>query len=48
MYEEPDIITAPNYIGVNPHEQGVSIEFIKKYADNVMIGIKLDMDGEYL
>ena len=25
-----------------------SIELIKRYADNVMIGIKLDTEGEYL
>lgn len=44
----PDIILMPDYIGVNPNEQGISIELIKKYADNVLIGIKLDTDGEYL
>ena len=44
----PDIILKPDYIGVNPNEQGISIELIKKYADNVLIGIKLDTDGEYL
>ena len=44
----PDIIQTPDYIGINPNEQGASIELIKKYADNVMIGIKLDTDGKYL
>lgn len=44
----PDIILQPDYIGINPNEQGTSIELIKKYTDNVMIGIKLDMDREYL
>lgn len=44
----PDIISEPDYIGVNPNEQGTSIELIKRYAVNVMIGIKLDIDGEYL
>lgn len=44
----PDIILKPDYIGVNPNEQGISIELIKKYADNVLIGIKLDTDEEYL
>jgi hypothetical protein len=44
----PDIIAEPNYIGVNPNEAGTSIELIKCYADNVMIGIKLDTDGKYL
>jgi hypothetical protein len=44
----PDIISSPDYIGVNPNEQGTSIELIKRYSDNVMIGIKLDSDGNYL
>ncbi len=44
----PDIIKEPDYVGINPNEEGMSIELIKKYADNVMIGIKLDTDGEYL
>ena len=44
----PDIILEPDYIGVNPNESGVSMELIKRYADNVLIGIKLDTDGEYL
>lgn len=44
----PDIILEPDYIGINPNEPGISIELIKRYADNVMIGIKPDTDGEYL
>lgn len=44
----PDIISNPDYIGVNPNEEGSSIELIKKYADNVMIGIKIDSDEKYL
>ena len=44
----PDIILEPDYLGINPNEQETSIELVKKYADNVMIGIKLDTDGEYL
>lgn len=44
----PDILLHPDYIGINPNEQGKSIELIKQYADNVMIGIKLDTNGEYL
>lgn len=44
----PDIISEPDYIGINPNEPGISIELIKQYADNVMIGIKLDTDGDYL
>lgn len=44
----PDILLKPDYIGVNPNEQGKSIELIKRYADNVLIGVKLDTEGEYL
>lgn len=44
----PDIILQPDYIGINPNEQGTSIELIKRYEDNVVVGIKLDTDNEYL
>ncbi len=45
----PDIIENPDYIGVNPNEDGTnSIELIKKYRYNVLVGIKLDTDGKYL
>lgn len=44
----PDIISEPDYIGINPNEQGKSIELIKIYAENIMIGIKLDTSGEYM
>lgn len=45
----PDIINNPDYIGVNPNENGTeSIELIKRYKDNILIGIKLDKDKDYL
>ena len=45
----PDIIKNPDYIGINPNENGNdSIELIKCYKDNVMIGIKVDASGDYL
>ena len=44
----PDIISNPDYIGINPNENDISIELVKKFEDNVMIGIKLDVDGQYL
>lgn len=43
----PDIILNPDYIGINPNESGTSLEIIKKYKDNVMVGVKLDVDGDY-
>ena len=42
-----DIITSPDYIGINPNEPEKSLELIKCYKDNVMIGIKLDSNGQY-
>lgn len=45
----PDIINEPDYIGINPNENGTdSIELIKRYADNVLVGIKLDSEEGYL
>ncbi len=43
----PDILATPDYIGINPNETGRSIEFVKRYDDNVLLGIKLDTEGEY-
>lgn len=42
------IISAPDYIGVNPNEQGDSFELVKIFSENVQIGIKLDMKENYL
>lgn len=42
-----EIIANPDYIGINPNESGASIELIKKFENNVMIGIKLDSSGDY-
>lgn len=45
----PDIINNPDYIGINPNERETeSIELIKQYKDNVMIGIKVDKNKDYL
>ncbi len=43
----PDIIDCPDYIGINPHEPK-SIELVKKYDSNVLVGIKLDLNENYL
>ena len=44
-----DIIEKPDFIGVNPNEkEKFSMELIKCYADNVLVGIKLDQEGDYL
>ena len=44
----PDIIANPDYIGVNPNEEEQSVEFIKKYSKNVLVGVKLEKNGQYL
>lgn len=45
----PDIIANPDYIGINPNESNAkSIELIKRYKDNVMIGIKVEPENKYL
>lgn len=45
----PEIIVSPDYIGINPNEDGEdSIELIKRYKDNILVGIKLDREKEYL
>lgn len=44
----PQIISSPDYIGVNPNEQGTSFELVKCISDNVQVGIKLDAKENYL
>ena len=43
----PEIIESPDYIGKNPHEPN-SVELVKIYEDNIQIGIKMDLDKNYL
>ena len=45
----PEIISNPDYIGINPNEKsGETIELIKRYNDNILVGIKLDRKNDYL
>jgi hypothetical protein len=44
----PDIIKDPDYVGINPNEKGTTIELIKVLDKNILIGIKLDTDENYL
>ena len=48
MNKLKEIIKNPDYIGVNPNESGDSVELVKKYADNVLIGIKVDLSSNIL
>ncbi len=41
-----EIIVAPDYVGTNPKEIN-SFELIKRYDDNILIGIKLDIKNNY-
>ena len=41
-------LSSGDYIGINPNENDKSIEFIKKYSKNVLVGVKLEKDGQYL
>ena len=43
-----EIINDPDYIGINPNEKNFSIELIKCYKDNVLVGIKLDSKEGFL
>lgn len=43
-----EIITNPNYVGINPKETGVSYEVIKQFNNNIMLGIKLDQKKDIL
>lgn len=37
-----NIIQNPDYIGSNPNETGVSIEYVKQFEDSFLVGVKLD------
>jgi len=44
-----DMISYPDFIGINPHETpNQSIELIKQYDSTILIGIKLDIKKNYL
>lgn len=44
----PEIISSPDYVGVNPNESVPSVEYIKVYEKNIMVGVKLDVTDHYL
>lgn len=44
----PQILSSPDYIGVNPNETAVSFELVKVLSENIQIGIKLDLTEDYL
>lgn len=42
-----EIIANPDYVGVNPREKDISLEYVKLFNDNVLVGIKLDVKNNY-
>lgn len=44
----PDIIKNPDYVGINPNESDNTIELIKVLDKNILVGIKLNTDENYL
>ncbi len=45
--EIPEIIENPDYVGKNPKEPN-SIELVKKFSENILVAIKLDIKENYL
>lgn len=43
-----DIISNPDFVGINPIEKGNSIEVVKLYEIGVLVGIKLNYKEDYL
>ena len=43
----PDMIKSPDYIGINPNENGDTIELIKVFDKNILVGIKFDCNENY-
>ena len=41
-----EILSSPDYVGINPKESG-SFELIKQYDNNILVGIKLDIKNNY-
>ena len=44
----PEIIYAPEYIGVRCSGKGLTIEYIKCFKDNIILCAKLNSDGKSL
>lgn len=44
----PDIIKNPDYVGINPNESENTLELIKRFDKNILVGIKFNVDEGYL
>lgn len=41
-----EILKEPDYVGINPNQPKPSLEYIKVYAENVLVAVKLDIKKE--
>lgn len=37
----------PDYVGINPREKGVSLEYVVQVKPNILIAVKLDSKNGY-
>lgn len=42
-----EIISNPDYVGINPNEKEESLEYIKVFEDNVLVALKIHSSKEY-
>ena len=42
-----DMILNPDFIGINPKEKGTSFEVVKMLDENILVGVKFDVSGDY-
>jgi hypothetical protein len=44
-----DMLENPDFVGVNPNEKHTeSFELVKRYDENIVLGVKLSVDSGYL
>ena len=41
------ILSNPDFVGINPREEGASFEYVKRFDDNVLVAIKLHKSGDF-
>ncbi|WP_256376018.1 PBECR3 domain-containing polyvalent protein [Streptococcus troglodytae] len=41
------ILVHPNYVGINPREKNISMEYVSIFDENLLLGIKLDRKNYY-
>lgn len=43
-----NIISLPDYIGHHPEKEGTGIEFVKRLDDNLLVGVEVDLNDNYI